>query len=191
MPENQYHPDYVSNPGETIKETMQALGLSPRDLATRMDSPIDEVRLLIAGRWRIREKTARRLERALGVPASFWRERSRQYNQHQRRQYMKVLRQVRRAKAHGRPATLTTGQWRYAIRCFAGRCAYCEDAPYQVLDHYVPVAAGGGTTANNCVPACRACDARKGDLPPGEFVALFPPENIERIQAYFARVRAS
>lgn len=44
---------------------------------------------------------------------------------------------------------------------YEGKCAYCG-APAEEWDHVVPMCAGGKTTADNCVPACRKCNAEKG-----------------------------
>ncbi len=37
------------------------------------------------------------------------------------------------------------------------------------LDHIVPVARGGRSTRNNCVPACKECNNRKKNLLPLEW----------------------
>jgi 5-methylcytosine-specific restriction endonuclease McrA len=36
----------------------------------------------------------------------------------------------------------------------------------QAMDHLLPMNAGGGTTAMNCVPTCTTCNARKGSTLP-------------------------
>ncbi len=92
-----------------------------------------------------------------------------------------------RAKALNLPATLTTEQWEQAIKHFNHRCAYCPDGPYEVLEHFLPLCLGGGTVANNCVPACHSCNVRKKDKHPNDFSRLFPASNIARITAYLAQ----
>ena len=37
--QNQYMPDYVSPPGETLLETIEAIGMSQADLAERIGRP--------------------------------------------------------------------------------------------------------------------------------------------------------
>ena len=37
--QNQYAPDYVSPPGETLLETLETIGMSQADLAERADDP--------------------------------------------------------------------------------------------------------------------------------------------------------
>jgi 5-methylcytosine-specific restriction endonuclease McrA len=91
-----------------------------------------------------------------------------------------------RAIEAGTPATLTLPQWQTAVEYFTYKCAYCGIKPYQVLEHYVPIIRSGGTTADNCLPACKTCNGRKGIKHPNEFEYLFPTANIARIKAYFA-----
>ena len=53
--------------------------------------------------------------------------------------------------------------WKRAIA--AGKCHYCGKAfkPAQLtLDHVVPLARGGSSTKDNCVPACKSCNTEKG-----------------------------
>lgn len=61
----------------------------------------------------------------------------------------------------GLPATLTLDDWLVTIHMFNGLCAYCRKTPFEVLEHVIPADKGGGTTADNCVPACRTCNSRK------------------------------
>jgi 5-methylcytosine-specific restriction endonuclease McrA len=66
----------------------------------------------------------------------------------------------------GLPATLEVYEWIFTLKYFDGKCAYCQEQPYQELDHFVPPEAGGGTTAKNCVPACYACNHDKSNFDP-------------------------
>jgi len=68
---------------------------------------------------------------------------------------------LHRAKMARVPATLTLGEWVETLKRFDHHCAYCE-GPFEVLEHIIPISQGGGTTAENCVPACRACNSKKG-----------------------------
>jgi len=92
-----------------------------------------------------------------------------------------------RAEKLDLPATLTVWQWREAIRHFNGKCAYGDHA-YEVLEHYMPVVKGGGTTKSNCIPACNACNLKKGNRHPDKLNGLFPPENLARIRDYLQSV---
>ncbi|MFH0900719.1 MAG: HigA family addiction module antitoxin, partial [Pseudomonadota bacterium] len=80
-PENEYTPDDVSPPGETIQETLDALGMTQTQLATRSGHPKKVINQIIKGKAAITPDTALHLERVLGVPASFWNERERHYRE--------------------------------------------------------------------------------------------------------------
>jgi 5-methylcytosine-specific restriction endonuclease McrA len=71
-----------------------------------------------------------------------------------------------KSKQAGLPATLTLEQWLHTLRYFHGKCAYCQEQTYEELDHFIPTDAGGGTTARNCVPACKACNNTKSNFNP-------------------------
>ncbi len=46
-----------------------------------------------------------------------------------------------------------------------GRCYHCELTfhPSELtMDHLIPIARGGESTKNNCVPACKECNTKKG-----------------------------
>ena len=68
-----------------------------------------------------------------------------------------ALARARRAKL---PATLTKEQWRQTVEHFNDRCAYCG-GPWCLVEHATPIP-GGGTTIDNCLPACARCNIQKG-----------------------------
>jgi len=79
--ENQYQPDYVSPPGETLLETLEALGMSQAGLTERTGKSLKTINEIIKGKAPITPETALQLERVLGVPARFWNARERQYQE--------------------------------------------------------------------------------------------------------------
>lgn len=79
--ENQYTPDFVSPPGETLEETLAARGMSQAQLAERTGRPKKTINEIIQGKAAITPETALQLERVLGVPAGFWNKRERQYRE--------------------------------------------------------------------------------------------------------------
>jgi 5-methylcytosine-specific restriction endonuclease McrA len=95
-----------------------------------------------------------------------------------------VATHLSRARMAGTPATLTVPEWLATIEHFEKKCAYCRQRPYEVLEHFIPITQGGGTTADNCVPACTSCNGRKSGRPVNEFVGSFPAENIDYIRRY-------
>jgi 5-methylcytosine-specific restriction endonuclease McrA len=72
-----------------------------------------------------------------------------------------VISHNHRARRLGLPATLTVMQWRDILVAHNYKCVYCGKA-YEVLDHFVPLARGGGTHEGNVVPSCHNCNAKKG-----------------------------
>lgn len=69
---NEYAPDRVSPPGETLAETLAALDMTQAELATRLGRPKKTVNEIIKGKASIEPDTALQLEAVLGVPADFW-----------------------------------------------------------------------------------------------------------------------
>jgi addiction module HigA family antidote len=78
---NQYLPDGVSSPGETLSETLEELEISQAQLAERMGRPKKTINEIIKGKTAITPETALQLEKVLGVPASFWNNRERLYRE--------------------------------------------------------------------------------------------------------------
>lgn len=77
--------------------------------------------------------------------------------------YLRIVRELDRVenqcfRAHTlhAEATLTLVEWLKTLNYFHWYCAYCQIKPFQILSHYVPLP-HAGTTAQNCVPACRRC----------------------------------
>lgn len=83
-----------------------------------------------------------------------------------------TLDQSRRARASRRRRRrylaanndLTREQWVAIRTAWAGCCAYCGD-PAEALqrDCVLPLSRGGRYTVDNVVPACRSCNASKGN----------------------------
>lgn len=67
-----YEPDYAAPPGQTLQETIDALGIDQRELAARAELSAKHVNQIIKGAAPITHDTAIRLERVTGVPARMW-----------------------------------------------------------------------------------------------------------------------
>ncbi len=78
---NEYIPDSVSRPGETLLETLEALGMTQAELAERTGRPKKTINEIIKGKTAITPETALQLERVLGVPAGFWNKREQTYRE--------------------------------------------------------------------------------------------------------------
>jgi addiction module HigA family antidote len=71
--------ELLSPPGDTIQETIDMMGMTQAELAERMGRPKEKVNDVIKGREPISTSTAFQLEKVLGVPASFWLNREKEY----------------------------------------------------------------------------------------------------------------
>lgn len=69
---NQFVPDYAVPPGETLSDTLEALGMTQAELSERTGRPKKTINEIIKGKAPISPETALQLERVLGVPAAFW-----------------------------------------------------------------------------------------------------------------------
>lgn len=81
-PINTYQPDFVSAPGETLSETLEAKEMDQSELAKRMGRSPKLINEIIKGKAPITPETAIQLERVLGVPARFWNTRERHYREY-------------------------------------------------------------------------------------------------------------
>ena len=92
--ENEYAPDVVSAPGETLLEMLEERGMSQSELAERTGRPKKTINEIIKGKATITPATALQLERVLGAPASFWNDREQHYRE-------SLARQAERASLEG------------------------------------------------------------------------------------------
>lgn len=98
--------------------------------------------------------------------------------------HARVAAQRSRARVRDLPATLTLDEWTRTVADFAGLCAYCKESPVEVLEHFVPVHRGGGTTPGNCLPACKDCDDRKSGKHPDDLADVFAAHRLAALRGY-------
>ena len=79
--ENEYNPDIVTAPGETLRDVLEALGMTKAELAARIGKTPKTVGEIINHNAPITPAMAMRLEKALATPASFWNNRERRYRE--------------------------------------------------------------------------------------------------------------
>ncbi|MCH7764861.1 MAG: HigA family addiction module antidote protein, partial [Candidatus Marinimicrobia bacterium] len=73
--------ELLSPPGDTLKESIDEIGMSQAELAERMGRPKEKINDIIKGREPITMNTAIKLERVLGIPVSFWMKREFTYRE--------------------------------------------------------------------------------------------------------------
>ena len=69
----------LSPPGDTIKETMESKGISVAELYKALQLDENEMRALLRGEIAIDQDMAYRLAEQLQIPASFWINREKEY----------------------------------------------------------------------------------------------------------------
>ena len=75
----------------------------------------------------------------------------------------KQRRRARKINAGGNG--ITVKQWHNMKEEYNRLCAYCNQEKPLAMDHVVPLAKGGRHDVDNIVPACRSCNASKGNKP--------------------------
>ncbi|MCK4283567.1 MAG: ImmA/IrrE family metallo-endopeptidase [Candidatus Brocadiae bacterium] len=81
-PTSEYAPDYVSPPGDTLRELIHVRGMTQAELARRMGRPKKTVNEIVRHKAALTPETALQLERVLGAPAAFWNNRERRYREY-------------------------------------------------------------------------------------------------------------
>jgi HTH-type transcriptional regulator / antitoxin HigA len=76
-----FQPDYVSPPGETLRDRLAELNVSQTELAARAGLSTKHVNQIMQGLAPITLETAIVLERITGMPASFWNRREADYRE--------------------------------------------------------------------------------------------------------------
>lgn len=77
--QNQYRPDYVSSPGESVLDILEALEMTPATLARKTGYSLDTILEVINGTGAITPEMATQFEPVLKMPAHFWNNRERRY----------------------------------------------------------------------------------------------------------------
>jgi len=95
--------------------------------------------------------------------------------------YLIIARELDRVNAHviharslRAEATLTLVQWLVIVDSFHWKCAYCQEKPFEVMHHPIPLHEGG-TTGANCLPVCRGCCTRRKKQTPDQAPLVTPP----------------
>ncbi len=78
---NEYQPDFVTPPGETLQDLLDTIGMTKSELADRIGKTPKHVGDIIKHGAPITPTTAMVLEKVLGTPASFWNNRERRYRE--------------------------------------------------------------------------------------------------------------
>ena len=67
-----FNPDYATPPGDSLRETLEALQMTQADLAQRSGISTKHINQIVQGVAAVTPETALALERVTGAPAAFW-----------------------------------------------------------------------------------------------------------------------
>lgn len=88
---NQYHPQIAFHPGETLAEKLEELGMGPKEFAIRTGKPEKTIIAIIKGKSSITPEMAVQFEHVLKIPAHFWLNMQRNYDEFIAREERKEL----------------------------------------------------------------------------------------------------
>jgi len=74
-----FEPDYAVPPGETLREIMEDLGMTQKEMAKGIGLTVQSLNRIFKGTQPITFESAGRLELATGIPARFWNRLEAQY----------------------------------------------------------------------------------------------------------------
>ena len=69
---NEYNPDKVTSPGDTIKEILEEKNITVQEFSLSMGLTIPRILGIIKNIESISENIANRLQTTLDIPAAFW-----------------------------------------------------------------------------------------------------------------------
>ena len=82
---------------------------------------------------------------------------------------------------------LSVNDWKAVLDYFNHKCAYCGSKEDLEQEHIVPVSDGGTYAIGNIVPACRKCNASKGNKNLDDWYrnsGVFDSERLEKLYEY-------
>ncbi|MCD4824548.1 MAG: helix-turn-helix domain-containing protein [Phycisphaerae bacterium] len=77
----EFQPEFAVAPCETLRETIESLGMTQKELATRTGLTVQSLNRIFKDKQPITYETANKLELATGVPARFWNSLEAQYRE--------------------------------------------------------------------------------------------------------------
>ena len=77
---NQYKPNSVSHPGSTLAEKLQEMNMGSKEFAVKVNKPEKTISAILNGKGSITPEMAVNFESVLKIPASFWINRQKNYD---------------------------------------------------------------------------------------------------------------
>lgn len=72
LKQTQYNPQIAFHPGETLSEKLDELGMGPEEFSVRTGKPEKTIIAILKGNSSITPETAVQFEHVLKIPAHFW-----------------------------------------------------------------------------------------------------------------------
>ncbi|MEY4106216.1 MAG: hypothetical protein RL181_558 [Bacteroidota bacterium] len=88
--QNQYFPSVVFHPGETLAEKLEEMGMGPKEFALRTGKPEKTIIAVLKGESSITPDMAVQFENVTKIPANFWMNHQRGYDEYMARQKRKA-----------------------------------------------------------------------------------------------------
>jgi len=82
----QFEPDYAVHPGETLRESLEDLQITPKEFAVRTGKPEQTISKILNGKSAITPDMAVQFEKVLNIPAKFWLDMQADYDEYIARQ---------------------------------------------------------------------------------------------------------
>lgn len=89
--QNRFYPQIAFHPGETLAEKLEELGMGPKEFAVRTGKPEKTVIAILKGKSSITPEMAVQFEHVLKIPAHFWLNMQRNYDEFLAREQRNIL----------------------------------------------------------------------------------------------------
>lgn len=89
--QNQYFPQSVPHPGKTLEEKLEEMGMGPKEFALRTGKPEKTITAILKGNSSITPDMAVQFENVTKIPAHFWMNHQRGYDEYIARKKRKAL----------------------------------------------------------------------------------------------------
>ena len=89
--QNQYFPQSIPHPGETLTEKLQEMEMGPKEFALRNGKPEKTINDILNGNSSITPEMAVQFENVTKIPANFWMNHQRGYDEYIARKSKKLI----------------------------------------------------------------------------------------------------
>jgi addiction module HigA family antidote len=93
---NEYQPDFVTPPGDSLADILETIEMTQAELARRTGRSLKTINEIIKGKAPVTPETSLQFEKVLGVKASFWNNREKYY-----RAYLALQKEKKSSKSSG------------------------------------------------------------------------------------------